>query len=193
MAKQVFFSFHYDDVKTFRANVVRNHWVTKGNGQEAGFFDASIWEDAKKHGDDSIKRLINTNLNGTTVTCTLIGTDTWSRIWVRYEILKSFDRGNALFGVHINSIQDKNRQTFVQGPNPFDYLGFVVSEDGKRHTYYEHDGRDWKIYHDLPPKVTYYDRQYWGKGFKLSNWVTCYDWVYGNGYNNFVNWAEDAK
>ena len=50
MAKQVFFSFHYDDVKTFRANVVRNHGFAKPSGREAGFFDASIWEDAKGHG-----------------------------------------------------------------------------------------------------------------------------------------------
>ena len=44
MASRVFFSFHYEDVKTFRADVVRNHSVTKERG-EAGFFDASIWED----------------------------------------------------------------------------------------------------------------------------------------------------
>ena len=133
MAKQVFFSFHYDDVKTFRANVVRNHGYTKENGQEAGFFDRSIWEDAKLHGPASVERLINSNLEGTTVTCALIGTGTWNRRWVRYEILKSYDRGNALFGVHINSVPDKNRQTFVQGANTFDYFGFVVSEDGKSH------------------------------------------------------------
>jgi len=104
MAKRVFFSFHYEDVKTFRANVVRNHAVTKQSGQDAGFFDASIWEDAKRHGDLSVKRLINSNLEGTSVTCALIGTDTWQRRWVKYEILKSYDRGNNLFGVHINSI-----------------------------------------------------------------------------------------
>jgi hypothetical protein len=193
MAKQVFFSFHYDDVKTFRANVVRNHGFTKANGQQAGFFDASIWEDAKKHGDDSIKRLINSNLDGTTVTCTLIGTYTWNRRWVRYEILKSYDRGNALFGVHINSITDKNKQTFLQGKNPFAYLGFVISGDGRKCTYYEHDGRDWKIYQDLPPKATGYAREHWGKGFQLSSWVPCYDWTSGNGYNNFATWVENAK
>ncbi len=193
MAKQVFFSFHYDDVKTFRANVVRNHGFTKENGQEAGFFDASIWEDAKRHGSDSIKRLINSNLEGTTVTCALIGTETWDRPWVRYEILKSYDRGNTLLGVHINSVTDKNRQTFPQGKNPFDYLGFIVSDDGKKHTYYEHDGVNWKIYQELSAKSTNYDRQHWGKGFKLSNWVQCYDWVSQNGYNNFASWVENAK
>ena len=46
MAKRVFFSFHYQDVIDFRANVVRNHKTTKHEG--AGYFDASIWEDAKK-------------------------------------------------------------------------------------------------------------------------------------------------
>ena len=193
MAKQVFFSFHYDDVKTFRANVVRNHGFTKANGQEAGFFDASIWEDAKRYGADSVKRLINSNLDDTTVTCVLIGTNTLNRRWVRYEILKSYDRGNTLFGVHINSVPDKNRQTFFQGQNPFDFLGFVTSEDGRRITYYEHDGTDWKIYQDLPSKTASFDRQYWGKGFKLSSWVQCYDWISGNGYNNFATWLENAK
>ena len=192
MAKQVFFSFHYEDVKTFRANVVRNHAFTKVNGQEAGFFDASIWEDAKRHGDESVKRLINSNLDGTTVTCALIGTETWNRRWVRYEILKSYDRGNALLGVHINSVADKNRQTFPQGKNPFANLGFVVSEDGKKHTYYEHDGTSWKIYQDLPAKSMNYDKQYWSKGFTLSGWVQCYDWTSKDGYNNFATWVEKA-
>jgi hypothetical protein len=192
MAKQVFFSFHYDDVKTFRANVVRNHGFTKANGQEAGFFDASIWEDAKRHGDSSIKRLINDNLNGTSVTCALIGTETWRRRWVRYEILKSYDRGNTLFGVHINSVRDKNQQTFSQGRNVFDYLGFVISDDGKKRTYYEHDGQSWAVYGDLPPINTSYPREHWGKGFKLSRWVRCYDWIANNGYNNFASWVEAA-
>src|SRR5438445_13666900 len=110
MTSRVFFTFHYEDVKTFRANVVRKHSVTKQQG-DAGFFDASIWEDAKRYGDESLKRLVNTNLENTSVTCALIGSDTWSRRWVRYEILKSYDRGNKLMGVHINSIADKNRQT----------------------------------------------------------------------------------
>lgn len=82
MANRVFFSFHYDDVKTFRANVVRNHWVTKDDRDDAGFFDASIWENAKKTGPDAIKRLINTGLDNTTATVVLIGSNTYSRRWV---------------------------------------------------------------------------------------------------------------
>jgi hypothetical protein len=194
MAKRVFFSFYYEDVKTFRANVVRNHWLTKKDSQDAGFFDASIWEDAKRHGNDAVKRLINSNLENTSVTCALIGSQTWSRPWVRYEILKSYDRDNLLFGVHINSIKDKNQQTFFHGPNVFDYLGFIISADGSTLTYYEHDGTDWKVYNELPPKrLTGIDRRHWGKGFKLSNWVPIYDWVSGDGYNNFSIWVDNAK
>jgi len=48
MAKRVFFSFHYQDVIDFRANVVRKHWLTKRDREAAGFFDASVWETAKK-------------------------------------------------------------------------------------------------------------------------------------------------
>ncbi len=193
MARRVFFSFHYEDVKTFRANVVRNHHITKEYRDEAGFFDASIWEDAKKHGDISVKKLINSGLESTSVTCVLIGTETWKRRWVRYEILKSYDRGNSLFGVHINSVPDKNKKTFKNGVNPFDYLGFIVSDDGKVVTYYEHNGTDWKVYQDLPPdRTSSFDRQHWGKRFQLSDWVPCYDWVKNDGYNNFKNWIENA-
>ena len=45
MAKRVFFCFHYQDVIDFRANVVRNHNVTKDDN--AGFFDASLWKRQK--------------------------------------------------------------------------------------------------------------------------------------------------
>jgi len=82
MAKRVFFSFHYQDVIDFRANTVRNHWLTKKDREDAGFFDASIWESAKKKGDIALKRLINGALKNTSVTCVLIGSQTFNRRWV---------------------------------------------------------------------------------------------------------------
>src|SRR5947209_15877232 len=148
--RRVFFSFHYEDVITFRANVVRNHHVTKDRG-EAGFFDASIWENAKLNGDNAVKRLINAGLENTSLTCVLIGTETWKRPWVKYEILKSYERGNALLGIHINSIPDKNKQTFSQGLNPFAYLGFYIDGFGKMTGYQEFDGTNWSQYGELIP------------------------------------------
>ena len=72
MAKCVFFSFYYQDVIDFRANVVRQHWLTKPHREAAGFFDASIWGNAKLSGDVGIKRVINSGLDGTSVTCVLV-------------------------------------------------------------------------------------------------------------------------
>lgn len=192
MASRVYFCFHYEDVETFRANVVRNHDLTKETGR-AGFFDASIWEDAELHGADAVKGLINRSLENTSVTCALIGSETWKRRWVRYEILKSYDRGNKLLGVHINGVKDKYQKTYIQGKNPFASLGFVISEDGKTLTYYEHDGIEWKLYRDLPAKSTSFESKWCGKGYALSEWVPCYDWSTGDGYKNFATWVDSAK
>lgn len=192
MSKRVFFSFHYDDVKTFRANVVRNHDLTKQTGS-AGFFDASIWEDAELHGDESVKRLINSNLENTSVTCVLIGSNTWSRRWVRYEIMKSYDRGNTILGVHINSIPDKFKNTYTQGVNPFSYLGFFIGSSGELGSYQELVNGQWCNYNDLKPTSKSFDRKFWNNGYNLSSWIPCYDWVLDDGYKNFASWIESAK
>jgi hypothetical protein len=103
MARKVFFSFHYDDVT--RANVVRNSDVImRQYEQGARFHDKSLWEEAKKQGPVAIKRMINGALEGTSVTCVLIGQETWQRPWVRYEIIKSMARGNGIFGVRIHDV-----------------------------------------------------------------------------------------
>lgn len=103
MARKVFFSFHYDDVT--RANVVRNSDViTRQYEKGARFHDKSLWEEAKKQGPVAIKRMINGALDGSSVTCVLIGQETWQRPWVRYEILKSMARGNGILGVRIHDV-----------------------------------------------------------------------------------------
>lgn len=128
MGKRIFFSFHYErDI--WRANVVRNSWVTQDR-EEAGFWDASLWEEAKKKGDDAIKRMIDKGLEGTSVTVVLIGAETSDRDWVKYEIKKSHERGNGLLGVYIHNIEDQYGYTDTKGDNPFDY--FYIDQDGKK-------------------------------------------------------------
>ena len=103
MARKVFFSFHYDDV--MRANVVRNSdQIIRRYESAARFYDKSLWEEAKKQGPLAIKRMINMGLDGSSVTCVLIGQHTWQRPWVRYEILKSVLRGNGILAVHIHDV-----------------------------------------------------------------------------------------
>lgn len=191
MAKRVFFSFHYQDVIDFRANVVRNHWLTKPDRKDAGFFDSSIWENAKKTSDLALKRLINKGLEYTSNTCVLIGTETYDRRWVSYEIMKSLERGNHVFGVHINSIKGKNGKTKSKGSNPFYYLGYSFSTDGKKIFLHDYINGKWIKYPDLDGwNVKEIDEKYRNKIYRLSSDYEVYDWVEDDGYNNFSKWVK---
>ena len=129
MIRRVFFSFHYErDI--WRANTVRNSWVTKPDREAAGFVDATVWEKVKKQGDAAIKRWINNQLHGTSVTAVLIGAKTSTRKWVVYEITQSHARGNGLLGVYIHKRKDKDRRTDKKGANPFDL--WYTTKDGKK-------------------------------------------------------------
>ena len=194
MAKRVFFSFHYQDVADFRANVVRNHWISKPDREDAGYFDASIWETARRQGDVSLKRLINEALQNTSNTCVLIGSQTYARPWVRYEILKSFIKGNYIFGVHINGIKDKYGNTKSLGPNPFDYIGATFSDNGETITLWETSSGEWvrydKIENSASHTIPQVSQEFRGKGFKLSSFYNAYDWILEDGYRNFSSWVK---
>lgn len=155
MAKRVFFSFHYQDVSDFRANVVRNHWQLQPDREISGYYDASIWESAKKQGDVALKRLINSGLEQTSNTCVLIGSQTYQRPWVRYEILKSFKKGNHIFGVHINSIKDKYQKTKIKGANPLEYVGVSFSDSGLTATLLEYIDGKWVNYTQIDGSASY--------------------------------------
>ncbi len=81
MPRSVYFSFHYQDVIDFRANVVRNSGKFRQKGAE--FRDSSIWEEAEEKQIRKIKSLIDDELKGSSVTCVLIGGETYSRRFVR--------------------------------------------------------------------------------------------------------------
>jgi hypothetical protein len=108
MARRVFFSFKYEDVS--RAMVVRNSWVIPGR-TAAGFVDAAEFEAVKRQGDNAIKRWINGQLEGTSVTVVLVGAETCRSRWVKYEIDRSKARGNGLLGIDISKIKDFKQNT----------------------------------------------------------------------------------
>src|ERR1051326_374885 len=127
MARTVFFSFHYKrDI--MRVQVVKNHYVTKGNYTAAGYFDGSLEEKAKKEGYEVVKRLINSGLVGSSVTCVLIGKETSTRHWVYYEILKSVALGMGVFGSRIHQISDPTQGKDIAGSNPFEFSGLGTKE-----------------------------------------------------------------
>ena len=191
MAKRVFFSFHYQDVIDFRANVVRNHWLTKPDRQSAGFFDSSIWEDAKKTSDLALKRLINSGLKNTSNTCVLVGSETFNRRWVSYEIMKSLEVGNHIFFVYLNTIKGKDGKTKLKGSNPLYFLGISFSSDGKKLNLHDYVENKWVKYPDLEGwAVKEVPEEKRNKIFRLSSYYNIYDWVENDGYNNFSNWVK---
>ena len=108
MARKVFFSFKYKDVS--RSMVVRNSWVAQGK-EAAGFIDAANFEAIKRQGDTAIKRWIDSQLNGTSVTVVLVGQHTCNSRWVKYEMEKSIEIGNGLLGIDISKIKDLQSDT----------------------------------------------------------------------------------
>jgi hypothetical protein len=188
MAKRVYFAFHYQDVIDFRANVVRKHNFTEGT-ESAGYYDHSIWEEAKSTSPLALKRLINEELKGTTVTVVLIGSDTWARRWVRYEIFRSIKQDNHVLGIHINSIKGKDEKIKPLGPNPFNNLAFEINADGTLIKPTEWKNEKWSYYTDLEPYAPYKQpHPNKGQHLRLTTWYKVYDWVQDNGFKNFDSW-----
>ncbi|MDR3573458.1 MAG: TIR domain-containing protein [Anaerolineaceae bacterium] len=117
MARRVFFSFQYEQ-DLYRANVIKNAWIAPER-EAAGFWDGELWEEAKRFGDDALRRNIDQGLENTSVTVVLIGAETAGRPWELYKIQKSQERGNGLLGIYLNEIRDQYGFTDVMGPNPF--------------------------------------------------------------------------
>ena len=191
--RRVFFSFHYQrDI--WRVNQVRNHWVAKDDRQAAGYFDGSLWEKAQTDGKLKVKRLIENGLNGASVTCVLIGAETYTRYWVHYEIFRSIELGKGVFGLRIHGLKDKDGRADSPGLSPFDFLGYGSSNS--------HPGKmvpnakykeGWKIYEEADP-ITSNAAAYLQAGTKpvLSTLFKVYDWAADNGYQNFSAWAQVA-
>jgi hypothetical protein len=122
MPRRVFFSFHYKN-DVWRANIVRNSWVSKDDKEAAGFIDAADFEEVQKGGDAAIKKWIRDQLSGTSVTVVLIGSETNSRDYVKYELQQSYEKGNGMLGIYIHKLKDKNGYTSAKGSNQFGEIG----------------------------------------------------------------------
>ena len=126
MARRVFFSFHFDrDI--WRVNQVRNSWVTKADLEEAGYIDAASFEAVERRGQKAVERWIDDQLEGTSVTVVLIGTETSQRYYVNYEIIQSYNRGNGLLGIYIHNLKDLGRMSEPMGLNPFGNIQAQIS------------------------------------------------------------------
>ncbi|QDT59465.1 hypothetical protein SV7mr_19720 [Stieleria bergensis] len=144
MARRVYFAFHYqNDIS--RVNVVRNSWLTHKDRESAGFFDASLWETAKKNGDAGIRRMIQNGLDGTSVTVFLLGSETARRPWVRFELEESYKRGNGMLAIRINGIKSLQGLTSANGENIFATFTINDAQGNQRYLSDYYSLYDWGL------------------------------------------------
>ena len=207
--RKAFFSFHYDDI--MRVNVVRNAWKIDhpDNALMRSFQDSSLWESRKLEGDDAIKRLIREGVEYTSAVCVLIGTETWVRRWVRYEIARAIVDGRGLLGVHLNSIRHHHTKTpHTRGYNPLEFMAVGKVQPGVLSTprYYLFEKQvvpngiggykwEWNRYSDytssvsLPPWLA---DPVAGYVTPLSQNATVYDYIADDGHGNIGSWIDAA-
>ncbi|MGY3558469.1 hypothetical protein ACVWXP_001738 [Bradyrhizobium sp. USDA 4463] len=196
MARRTFFSFHYKpDVQ--RAQVVKNSWVTRER-EDAGFFDSSAFEAAKRTNDDTLKSFLIKQMHGSSVVCVLVGRETALRRWVRYEIQRGLWDERGILAVRIHTINHFTSGPTTAGPNPLDLLGVYVEQNssgGKSVYLIERDTTTsgWTYSSDFTkvlPKWPYGNIPATGS-HALSSIFSIYDWA-SAGYNNIGNWIEAA-
>lgn len=189
--RRVFFSFDWDDV--WRVNQVRNSWVTKGNYKIAGFVDAAEIETLKRQTGKEIKKWIDAQMKGTSVTCILIGSKTDESKWVKYEIEKSIEQKKGLLGILIHDLKDVDGKTDKRGANPLsDYNENNFGETVKRALL--GGGAGWGLARLVFPQLVI-PVTIFGSALALlvsNDDYRIYDWAEDDGYNNLDGWIEEA-
>jgi hypothetical protein len=117
MARNCFYSFHFKPDNA-RASQVRNIGVIEGNQPVSD----NDWEAVTKGGDDAIKKWIASQMKGKTCAVVLVGSGTANRKWINHEIVKAWDDGLGVVGIHIHGLKNFDGETSAQGNNPFDYI-----------------------------------------------------------------------
>src|SRR4051812_32605419 len=100
--RKVYFSFHYEDVTL--AAQIRKCDVCFDEKKKQSFGDWADWESIKKASPAQIKRWIRDQMKGASVTVVLIGSETATREWVKFEIEESVKNNIGLVGIHLNNM-----------------------------------------------------------------------------------------
>lgn len=114
MTRKVFYSFHYEP-DSWRAAQIRNIGAIEGN-RPAGDND---WEEVKKGGDPAIQRWIDSQMLGRSCAIVLIGSSTFGRKWINYEIIKAWTEKKGLLGIYVHNLKNSRGEQATRGLNPF--------------------------------------------------------------------------
>jgi hypothetical protein len=193
MTRRTFFSFHYQP-DVWRAWNVRNCLNFVEDEEIDGFFDSSVFEASKRESDDSLKAFLRNGMKNTSVTCVLAGSNTASRRWVRYEIIRGILKGNGLLTVDIHGVKNKDGQTSTKGTDPLSQVG-LYKADGRIY-FAEISGGQWVKYADytqsVPPADLWFTAPTSTTVVPLSSHCLRYDFAAQNGRQNIAGWIETA-
>lgn len=190
----VFFSFHYDDIR--RTCIVRKSWKFRPGWSSPtdNFRDKSLWEKSRSESDEALRRLIRAGMSGSSVTCLLSGTQTWSRPYVRYEIAHSLFKKNGLFTVFIHNVNDPGDGYASPGFDPLAFMGLELREDGKGRVC-ERVGDEWQHYEAMKwpvPWPKWMPKPPVGRLYSLAVGARTYDYHLDAGHENLPYWAQLA-
>ena len=115
----VFYSFHYDR-DAFRVQQVLN--MGQFDGQK--ILNAQDWEAVKAKGDKAIEDWIAEQMLYKEAVVVLVGNETATRKWIRYEITKAWNDKRPLVGVRIHGLKDPKTGADTPGANPFAEIKF---------------------------------------------------------------------
>jgi hypothetical protein len=214
--RKVYFAFHFADI--MRVNNVRQAWKIDHPDAPAmrSFYDSSLWEKRQLEGPESVKNLIRGGVEYTSAVCVLVGSDTWARRWVRYEIARAVIDNRGLLAVHLNNIRHHvSRQPDVCGPNPLEFmcvgkvqpnepsafsgqrnsLAAILGREPVKYYLFERTNQGWVRYQDytIPVDLPRYlaDPQA-GYLMPLSTGTVTYDFVNEEGHKNVGTWIDQA-
>ena len=123
--RRVFYSFHYKN-DAWRTGQVRNIGTVDGNKPASD----NDWEKLRKTGEVAVKRWINSQIANRSVVVVLIGEETSSRPWVKYEIEQAWEQEKGLIGIYVHGLRDQNSRISNKGKNPFE--NYEVTINGKK-------------------------------------------------------------
>lgn len=115
MGRKVFYSFHYKP-DNWRVSQVRNIGALEDNKPASD----NDWETITSKGDTAIQRWIDDQMGGRSCTVVLIGSETASRKWVKYEIKKAWDEKKGVVGIYIHNLKNNEQKQAAKGGNPFE-------------------------------------------------------------------------
>jgi MTH538 TIR-like domain (DUF1863) len=114
VARKVFYSFDYER-DAIRVQQVKKMGVLAGQP----VLTSNRWEEVTGGTKQGIRRWIDAQMADKSCAVVLIGRRTSEREWVKYEIVKAWNDGKGVVGIHVHNLADMNRLQTSKGSNPF--------------------------------------------------------------------------